>query len=168
MSYIEPHTIERTNDCFHICFGTGQCFSNKQWSDYLKRQRASVGTWLSEVRNGKYGCQTAYNVGKFDYNINDVCQNPNTIIFEDDDDFVKIFTSEWCDSSWCSGYMYNIGTSGGGHGSIVYQRQDSERDAIVYTINKLLKDNTINRNKTIIKQLQEYLFTLKCVQLTLF
>lgn len=105
----------------HACRCTGQTFTFKEWSAYLK----------AHPNTG----EIVFSTGKFGWNIFDVCMNPNINVKWCAGSYrFEIETAQSPNGRWDNGYSCMFHTSGMSHGvSFVSRPNDgypSEKDAI--------------------------------------
>lgn len=93
-------------DIHHRCFCTGQEFTFHEWCEYL--------------RNKKNSNVAVHTFGKYRFNINDICKNPDTEIEYGQLNSICQFSIKVCQSDnlrWTYGYDYNFNHSGGVSGA---------------------------------------------------
>lgn len=131
---MDNHNItEQDERVHHRCRCLDRNFTIKEWCDYL-HDNPSGGVVL--------------NVGKFGFNINDVCLTPNTpVTIERGTCRLEIVTAQSKNGRWDYGYRYNLhmegGRSGAGYIDDLGKGFPTEKEAIynalLYAENKALR-----------------------------
>lgn len=114
-------------DIFHECVCTGQKMT---WEE-----------WVQWVDNHPFD-EVVHRCGEFEYNITDVCLNPNkALIFnENSKNGFEIETCQVDSGKWNYGVSYRFGTQGGCHGAtFTNATYDTEKAAIYAALQKLEK-----------------------------
>ena len=94
-------------EIFHVCRSAGREFTQEEWFEYCNQRR----------NNPEKAIRTT--IGKYTFNDNDVCLNPEVITLKVDDKRTYGYevSLKWCycgNGLWQYGIDYNTGDGGGG------------------------------------------------------
>jgi hypothetical protein len=118
----------QTEKKWHTCNCTQQVFSYKEWCEFLENNDSKT---------------TVFNFGKYSYNINDVCLNPDIeCSYNDKNCEYRIYIAQ-SKFGWCWGYYCRFIDGGGCSGCHYYKKQENwfltKKEAITAGLEYLLE-----------------------------
>lgn len=122
--------MEQEKEIVHRSIAFGRAFTSQEWSDFCRNERSSHEVTVTD------------NVSAFEWNVCDVCRNPNVIKSSGKASGLPEFEIETASfrGKWYYGYSYSH-TNGGGCSGVNLRREgyETKQAAIEAAAERLLK-----------------------------